>query len=1219
MAMNQSMSALLLFAALTLFLLSLYNRVALYLARRKYKFSNGCLPCPSYPHKDPVLGLDMLLCNLRAARSHRVLDTLTHRLRTYGSTYRSLRLGAPAITTMDPANVKAILSTNFADYAIAPFRAPALGPFLGAGIFTTDGPHWATSRAMMRPAFARERLADLAALEQHVQDLLAHVRPRAAGAGPVEVDVQDLFFRLTMDSATGFLFGRSVRSLRTASSGDADSREARFAAAFAVAQSEAMKLLRLGPLRRLVWRREQVHGVPAVRVVHDYVDQFVDDALRYREALERGEAKEEEQQGAADRKYNFLHELARHTRDKRRIRDELLNVLLAGRDTTASLLGNLFFVLARRRDVWAKLKAEVAPLDGKPPSYEQLKNLTYVRHCLNESLRLHPVVPANTRYCVRDTTLPRGGGPTGTAPVFVARGTLVSWSAWAMHRRAKEFGHDADAFRPERWAAPSMRPGWAYVPFNGGPRVCVGQGYALTEAAYAVVRLVQSCEGVRAVGDEAWEEEVGLTCWCRGGVRVRVWPAAIRPPHARLRSIRSLLKDDGRRLHHAPRLLRLHFSPTTTTCSPPSPSPKTSRSLSAAMPSLMLLALIVALASAVTITPTNSSMPTDDGIQLKVVDQGAMHNISAVVPLTNAASQLDSEGVTGQLFLATDDTASNVTDKKIAYINCDASAYPGFTQASDVLATVVNGGAAAVLLFSPTSSYCNVSDADAGDNGAVYIYTMVDATISKQVLTDLDKTVNTPNAMRYLVTILPRDGSHSNPDGADDSNEDANTSPSNPLGPSPSTAVAMIILYTITGIITALFLVVIVTGALRAHRHPERYGPGVMVGRGGRDGQRQTRARGIARAMLDTIPIVKFGERAEPEPKPADVEMGETGTAAVQGSGDGERRGSADVTDDMQAAAEHKSGEAGQEAPTAPASTTTAADGDAVTPGAGAGAGVAAASTAPTTDEADSQGCTICTDDFERGQDIRVLPCDHKFHPACIDPWLLNVSGTCPLCRIDLHPAPTNTSATSAQTPSSAVILAPPLDADGAAAAGVPRTHNHHHRRSVREFLHLRHHGDAGERMAVARRMAGEGRGGSAGGAGTEGALRTTEEEGDGAGARRRSRRLSGLLLGGGRKRGGSVAEAEGAAVAAVPVQGVREEVGASAEAAQAPVQEVPLAREPEQQHVRHQEAERAPEEQQQQQRQAQEQDEQPPAAGEATATSAAAVTQHEQPSSGQA
>jgi hypothetical protein len=223
---------------------------------------------------------------------------------------------------------------------------------------------------------------------------------------------------------------------------------------------------------------------------------------------------------------------------------------------------------------------------------------------------------------------------------------------------------------------------------------------------------------------------------------------------------------------------------------------------------------------------------------------------------------------------------------------------------------------------------------------------------------------------------------------------------------SPSTAVAMIILYSITGVITALFLVIIITGAVRAHRHPERYGPRTGLGR--RSGQ--SRARGLARAMLDTIPIVKFGEKEEDKDGNGeggaaagtrDVEM--TG-GVLEGGPDQDKTG----TDEEDEADEHNathSGADGKEV-MAGASGIAETDGDVDAIASGEPKGKERSSTSeghhvsPTPSPApvvENLGCSICTEDFERGQDVRILPCNHQFHPACIDPWLLNVSGTCPL------------------------------------------------------------------------------------------------------------------------------------------------------------------------------------------------------------------------------
>lgn len=272
----------------------------------------------------------------------------------------------------------------------------------------------------------------------------------------------------------------------------------------------------------------------------------------------------------------------------------------------------------------------------------------------------------------------------------------------------------------------------------------------------------------------------------------------------------------------------------------------------------------------------------------------------------------------------------------------------------------------------------------------------------------------------------------------------------------------MIILYSITGIITALFLIIIVTGAIRAHRHPERYGPRNVVGR-----PRQSRAKGIARAMLETLPVVRFGDSEEQRPK------------QVAGEGDVE------LAENQQRENNH--------ADTAGATPTTSSSDHATrdTPSDSSKPNTTAAPAAnPTTNPTNndtnpsdnSLSCSICTEDFTSGDPVRVLPCNHKFHPACVDPWLLDVSGTCPLCRVDLRPPGSGSNPTSptSETPENtdSANLPPPLMEQGGSHAltgtGPPPTHAHARRRdTLMSALHLRNLRDMGpeERIAALRNL----------------------------------------------------------------------------------------------------------------------------------------------------
>lgn len=127
-------------------------------------------------------------------------------------------------------------------------------------------------------------------------------------------------------------------------------------------------------------------------------------------------------------------------------------------------------------------------------TFEALKSCSYLQHVMHEVLRLHPVVPENSRRAVRNTTLPRGGGEDGASPIYIRAGEEVTYNVHIMHRREDLWGADANEFRPDRWSG--RRPGWEFIPFNGGPRICLGQQFALTEAGYVIVRMLQRFDKV---------------------------------------------------------------------------------------------------------------------------------------------------------------------------------------------------------------------------------------------------------------------------------------------------------------------------------------------------------------------------------------------------------------------------------------------------------------------------------------------------------------------------------------------------------------------------------------------------------------------------------------------------------------------------------------------------------------------------------------------------
>ncbi|KAL8709380.1 MAG: hypothetical protein Q9220_005874 [cf. Caloplaca sp. 1 TL-2023] len=415
---------------------------------------------------------------------------------------------------MEPENMKSVLATGFNSYSVGADRKKGLRPFLGNGIFTTDGAAWQHSRDLLRPCFARAQIGDKDLFEKHVGNLLDAI-PRDG----TTIDLQDLFFKITLDIATEFLFGYSTYTLVP------DKRrveDEKFVEAFTYVQNSiegGRGFLGLFlPDRR--FNRD-------CKYIHDWVDNLIERSLSNRSLSGHDESPPSNSQG----RYVLLHELFNHTSDRVQIRSELLNVLLAGRDTTASLLSNAWWSISKDPHVWDRLQQEVkaleSPLGERKPMFEELKEMRYMRSVLNESLRLHPVVPANSRQAINDTVIPLGGGEDGRSPVMVEKGTVVSYGVYAMHRREDFYGKDATEFNPERWLdvgdKKGLRVGWEYLPFNGGPRICIGQQLALTEASYISVRLLQEFDHIESRDPEPWREKLSLTCTGLGGCKVSLW------------------------------------------------------------------------------------------------------------------------------------------------------------------------------------------------------------------------------------------------------------------------------------------------------------------------------------------------------------------------------------------------------------------------------------------------------------------------------------------------------------------------------------------------------------------------------------------------------------------------------------------------------------------------------------------------------------------------
>lgn len=325
----------------------------------------------------------------------------------------------------------------------------------GDGIFNQEGAVWKHSRELLRPPLQHKHYENLDVFKHGVDDLIGILSSQSG-----VVDLQPLFFRLTLDVATEFLFGESVNSLTAPRSAN----EQTFGEAFNTAQETVTQRFRLPDL---YWMIGGSKFRKACNDIHSFTDKIIDRNLSRSSGKSRV----------------FLDAVAESTADRDALRGQIISLLVAGRDSTACLMTWTFFLLVRHPEIMEKLRTEINRDCPDPASLTRakLRKMSYLQNVLNGTLRLYPSVPVNTRTAERMTVLPTGGGPDRTAPVLIPKGSTVAYSVYAMHRRPDLYGMDAELFRPERWDEDmpmrhdATNATWGYLPFNGGPRICLGR------------------------------------------------------------------------------------------------------------------------------------------------------------------------------------------------------------------------------------------------------------------------------------------------------------------------------------------------------------------------------------------------------------------------------------------------------------------------------------------------------------------------------------------------------------------------------------------------------------------------------------------------------------------------------------------------------------------------------------------------------------------------
>lgn len=385
------------------------------------------------------------------------LGFLTECAQRYGDVVAFRLARKPIVVVNHPDLVEEVLVTRNRSFH-KHFALELTKSTLGNGLLTSEDDFWRRQRKLAQPAFHRERIAAHA-------DVMVRFTERmlAEWADGQTRDAREDMMRLTLEIVAKTLFGAEIEGESALASEAMDTVLRAFT-------SRVGKLFRLPEwvptpvnlrLRRAVARLDRIifHMIADRRASREERDDFLSMLLN---------ARDEDDGRMTDRQ----------------LRDEAMTLFMAGHETTANTLAWVWYLLANHSEVEHRLHDELdRVLGGRPPRFDDLPRLPYAENVVTEALRLYPTVWLLGREAVEPTTV---------GDYSIAKGTTVYMSQWVIHRDPRFF-EDPLAYRPERWedGLAKRLPRYAYFPFGGGPRICIGNSFAMMESVLLLATIAR--------------------------------------------------------------------------------------------------------------------------------------------------------------------------------------------------------------------------------------------------------------------------------------------------------------------------------------------------------------------------------------------------------------------------------------------------------------------------------------------------------------------------------------------------------------------------------------------------------------------------------------------------------------------------------------------------------------------------------------------------------
>jgi cytochrome P450 len=443
------------------------------------------------PPKKPLSFLKFL----REARDN-VINTIP--LFAYEQPISEMKVGLTKVLIVsDPAGVKHVLLDNVANYPKAPEEFQGLSAAFGEGLLTTDGEKWRRHRRIMAPSFDFKSIVSYAPAMVETTD--RYLEGWARFGNGSTIDIADEMTKLTLKIISRTMFSTDSEELSELT-GDTLHRGVE---GMEFGLVDAIPLIGRWTISRKFDRIRRIFRELDTGMYRLIAEREKKPAAGPMDLLDRLIAARD-----ADTGLKLTNE---------EVRDEVVIIFLAGHETTALAMTFVWYLLSQHPDVEARLHREIdSVLEGRLPTYDDLDKLPYVRMVIEESMRLYPPAPGlSNRVPLADDVI---------CGRRVAKGTPVIVLPWVLHRH-RLLWNDPDRFDPERFA-PDREHGrhrFAYMPFGGGPRVCIGASLAMTEASLILATVAQRYR-MRLVPGQAIKLLHRITLRPRDGIKMILEP-----------------------------------------------------------------------------------------------------------------------------------------------------------------------------------------------------------------------------------------------------------------------------------------------------------------------------------------------------------------------------------------------------------------------------------------------------------------------------------------------------------------------------------------------------------------------------------------------------------------------------------------------------------------------------------------------------------------------